>query len=72
MQNDLFIISIPLFFSMRSANSNVEYTNLIRYYEMQRHMDIHEKRIKNVQPTLRVARELSSRVGNHIKKQPLA
>lgn len=57
---------------MRNQIANSECSNLTRYFEIQRHRDLHERRIKNVQPTLRATRDYTNRSCGHIKKQPLA
>lgn len=51
---------------------NDAYINLTRYHELKKHMDLHNNRIQNVQPTLRANQLITSRHHGHIKKQPLA
>lgn len=41
---------------MKSSSLNDVCTNLSRYFELQKHLDNHMKRIKNVQPTLKLAK----------------
>lgn len=55
---------------------NQESCNLIKHYEIQRQLEIHDKKIQNSRATLnfRSANNLSkfNETARHIKKQPLA
>lgn len=41
---------------MKSPSLTDACSNLARYFELQRHLDNHTKRIKNVQPTLKITK----------------
>lgn len=57
---------------MKNTTISDACNNLTRYHELQRNMELHEKRIQNVQPTLKANRSPTNRSCGHIKKQPLA
>jgi hypothetical protein len=56
---------------MKPQHTTSPCVNLSHYHELQRNMELHEKRLRNIQPTMQATRVHTSRTNRHIKKQPL-